>query len=379
MGMGHLVRSFRLAEELAEAFHVIFLNGGPVPAGINPPINITLINLPALGMSEQDHLLFSHDTRYSVDEAKLIRQQTILQMFNQYQPEVILIELFPFGRKKFADELIPLLSAAHQERSKPLVLCSLRDILVQKRADQRRFENQVSQTLNCYFHAVLLHCDPSFATLDEYFNPDITLQIPVFNTGFVAPPAATGLNHCQKPRIIVSAGGGIVGGELYRTAIQAQKLIWVEAELPMTLVAGPFLPEQEWQQLVGAAHGVRGLTLSRTVTGLMSLLAPHNISVSQCGYNTAMELLQSGVKAVVVPFCTVHEDEQMNRAQKLEMAGAVKLLDPSKMTDRSLTEAILELWRGENFQRKPMNTQGTRNTLEIILRLRRSEHEGVVQ
>ena len=137
MGMGHLVRSFRLAEALAEAFHVIFLNGGPVPAGINPPINITLINLPALGMSEQDHLLFSHDTRYSVDEAKLIRQQIILQMFNQHQPEVILIELFPFGRKKFADELIPMLSAAHQEKSKPLVLCSLRDILVQKRADQR--------------------------------------------------------------------------------------------------------------------------------------------------------------------------------------------------------------------------------------------------
>lgn len=78
MGMGHLVRSFRLAEVLVDAFDVVFLNGGPIPSGISPPVDITLINLPALGMSEQDHLLFSHDTRYSVDEAKSIRQKMVL-------------------------------------------------------------------------------------------------------------------------------------------------------------------------------------------------------------------------------------------------------------------------------------------------------------
>lgn len=378
MGMGHLVRSFRLAEVLVDVFDVVFLNGGPIPSGISPPVDITLINLPALGMSEQDHLLFSHDTRYSVDEAKSIRQKMVLQAFDHYQPEVILIELFPFGRKKFADELIPLLSNAHQKNPKPLVLSSLRDILVQKRADQHRFENQVSQTLNRYFHAVLLHCDPAFATLSEYFKPTIALQVPVFNTGFVAPPVADpGYSH--NPGIIVSAGGGIVGGELYRTAIHAQKLIWKEIAIPMTLVAGPFLPEEEWQHLVRIGHDVGGLTLHRTVSGLMSLLSPRNISVSQCGYNTAMELLQSGVKALVVPFCTAHEDEQMSRAQKLMSAGAVKLLHPALMTDKTLAGAILELRQAEKFQSKPLNTQGALNTLEIILKLRQTGYGGEVQ
>lgn len=379
MGMGHLVRSFRLVDALAGAFDIIFLNGGPIPSGISPPVDITLINLPALGMSEQDHSLFSHDTRYSVDEAKSIRQKMILQAFNHYQPEVILIELFPFGRKKFADELIPLLSNAHQSNPKPLVLSSLRDILVQKRADQHRFENQVSQTLNQYFHAVLLHCDPAFATLGEYFRPAVALQVPVFNTGFVAPPPVADLSCCHNPGIIVSAGGGIVGGELYRTAIHAQKLIWKEIAIPMALVAGPFLPEEEWQHLVRIGYGVGGLTLYRTVSGLMSLLSPRNISVSQCGYNTAMELLQSGVKALVVPFSTAHEDEQMSRAQKLASAGAVKLLHPAMMTDKTLAGAILELWQAEKFQSKPLNTQGALNTLEIILKLRRTRYEGKVQ
>ena len=68
LGMGHLVRSFALAERLAERFRVMLLNGGRLPRGITVPQNIQLVNLPPLGIDE-DGQLVSHDKRISVEGA----------------------------------------------------------------------------------------------------------------------------------------------------------------------------------------------------------------------------------------------------------------------------------------------------------------------
>jgi predicted glycosyltransferase len=377
LGMGHLVRSFRLVSVLSQDYDVIFINGGPVPQGIEAPNNIHLEHLPPLGMSEDGRSLVSRDPQYSVEQAKQIRQQTIMQLFWQHQPAVILIELFPFGRKKFADELIPLLASAQQQAIKPLVLCSLRDILVCNRDNQQQFDDRASKILNQYFDAVLLHCDPAFATLEEFFNPEVALQIPVYNTGFVAPPAPTRQPKPCERRIVVSAGGGIVGGALYQAAIDAQKIIWNKAAIPMTLVAGPFLPKTEWQTLKQRAANTQGLTLYRTVPGLMPLLVNSVISVSQCGYNTAMELMQSKIKALVVPFQTPSENEQMNRAKKLQQAGVISLLDPQQLDSETLARSILDLQENP-LESQKFDTNGAENTLKTVMMLINKLHNKVV-
>ena len=121
LGMGHLVRALTLAEALAERFAVVFLNGGRFPENTPPLQSIEVINLPPLGMSE-DNQLYSQDSQYSLVEAHALRRQMILTTFNEYQPQVIFIELFPFGRKKFAGELLPLLKAAQRcGKNRPLV------------------------------------------------------------------------------------------------------------------------------------------------------------------------------------------------------------------------------------------------------------------
>ena len=156
LGMGHLVRSFRLAATLTNLFEVIFINGGPVPEGIETPKDICLHNLPALGMITDSHQLISRNSEMSVKNAKEARKKIIIQLYQSHQPSVIVLELFPFGRKKFADELVPLLEATQRQLTKPLVLCSLRDILVQNRKDQQAFEDRACKTLNRYFDAVFI-------------------------------------------------------------------------------------------------------------------------------------------------------------------------------------------------------------------------------
>src|SRR5262249_53794905 len=111
LGMGHLVRSLALATSLAEHFRVVLLNGGPLPRQFKLPHTLEVITLPPLGMAP-DGSLFSHDRRRTLDRAQQRRQDMILGTFQAVCPRVVFIELFPFGRKKFAPELLPLFEKA---------------------------------------------------------------------------------------------------------------------------------------------------------------------------------------------------------------------------------------------------------------------------
>ncbi len=57
-------------------------------------------------------------------------------------------------------------------------------------------------------------------------------------------------------------------------------------------------------------------------------------SISQCGYNTALDLVVSEVPALVVPYGTVTENEQRHRAQRLAALGAVLCFDENTALER---------------------------------------------
>ena len=111
LGMGHLIRSFSIAGSLANHFDVVFLNGGPLPQGQKPPEKIEIINLPPLGFDAEMQLL-SRDNSHTVAQAQRLRLEIMRKALGSVKPEVLLIELFPFGRKKFAAELVALLEDA---------------------------------------------------------------------------------------------------------------------------------------------------------------------------------------------------------------------------------------------------------------------------
>ena len=56
------------------------------------------------------------------------------------------------------------------------------------------------------------------------------------------------------------------------------------------------------------------------------------VSVSQAGYNTVMETLQAGARAVLVPFAAGSEEEQTIRAQLLAERGLVHVVEESALT-----------------------------------------------
>ncbi len=365
LGMGHLVRALTLTEALAESFSVVFLNGGRFPDNTVPPEGIAVINLPPLGMAE-DNSIYSQDDRYNLQEAQALRKQKILGVFYEYRPQAIVIELFPFGRKKFAGELLPLLKAAkRQPENQAIVLCSLRDIMVNARKDQTRHDNRARWLVDRYFDGLLMHSDPNFASLEESFKPSTPMKTPVHYTGFILPRGEGGKQKIRQKQVLVSAGGGMVGAPLFQVAIQAQPILWERLKLPMTIVAGPFLPEADWLNLQEQATLCTGLTLIRHVPNMTDLLATHSASVSQCGYNTVMDILKSGIAALVVPFSQGQEDEQGNRAERLCKLG---LLRQVKASELDVKRFVAEVEGLLNFSpnTSALDIHGASKSAEII-------------
>jgi predicted glycosyltransferase len=329
VGLGHLMRSYALCQALSERFRVVLVTGGQAPAGIAPPEDVEVVALPPLGVGA-DGRFESHDARFSVDRAWAARREQILAAFAELDPAVLLVELFPFGRAKFARELVPLLEAARA--SGTLTACSLRDILVSRRSNQEEHDERACALANAYFDAVLVHSDPSFARLEDTFGARRRLTVPVHYTGFVVDGVQR--ERGGGDRVVVSAGGGRVGGALLRTAAAAQRI----AGVPMKLIAGPFCPETEWRALEGMARD--GLELVRTVPDLGAELRRARASVSQCGYNTALEIVQARVPALVVPYATPEEDEQRRRARRLARLGALRVLDGDRLDPVTLAASI---------------------------------------
>jgi predicted glycosyltransferase len=311
VGLGHLMRSYALTEALSKRFDVTLLMGGEPPEGIDPPGTVDVIALPPLGVN--GGRFGSGDPRYTTDHAWEVRSARITTALDDLRPDVVLVELFPFGRAKFARELVPLLRRARALGAR--TACSVRDILVSARADQQEFDDRAARLANELLDLILVHCDPRFARLEETFRPSFELTVEVAYTGFVARP--NGHAARRGEHIVVSAGGGRVGRELLEEAIRAS------AGRPMRAIAGPLMPQDDYEALRALAPP--NVELVRSVPDLAEELSRAKASISQCGYNTALDLVRTHVPALVVPYATPEEDEQTRRAQRLEQLGVLKV------------------------------------------------------
>jgi predicted glycosyltransferase len=111
----------------------------------------------------------------------------------------------------------------------------------------------------------------------------------------------------------------------------------------MKIIAGPFLPEPAWQRLQTSVLGLPQVQLLRQVPDMVLEMRQARLSLSQCGYNTALDIVCAGVPALVVPYATRTENEQSVRAERLSARGALRRLNPSGMDASALANALQRL------------------------------------
>ena len=308
LGMGHLMRSMAIARSLKH-FAVTFINGGESLSGMEVPPWVTIVNLPSISSDSEFQALKIHSQDATLAQVQQARKIQLLTLFDRLRPDVLLIELFPFGRKRFAFELLPLLAHIRLAGGSTHVVCSLRDILV-KKPDPARHEDWVVSLMNRYFALLLIHSDPTFQTLDETFSRRTDLQCDVQYTGFVTQDSETFSDlpmaeHTQLskdvPLILASVGGGRVGYELLESTVRASFLL---TTLPhrLLLFTGPYMPDQQYEELRRLAGQNPHIEVHRFTPAFQTLMQQAALSISMAGYNTCMNLLNYRHTRTGVPY-----------------------------------------------------------------------------
>lgn len=336
LGIGHLRRAAALARAIAEdGFAVTIASGGPAVPELDPgPVNF--VQLPAARATDSSFGTIVDENGRKLDDAWwTMRRAALMQAFERARPDIVLIELYPFGRRAFRTELTPLLEACERARPRIPVAVSLRDILVDKgRADR------VAETVaivRAHVDRVLVHGDPSLFRLDETFAAANEIAEKISYTGYVVnrmPPRGQ-----PSGEVLVSAGGGVVGRGLLECALAARKLTRL-ADAPWRIVTGPQLPDADLAAIRTQAAGMANMAIDRYRPDFQALLAGCRVSVSQAGYNTLMEILAAGTRAVVVPFAEAGETEQTSRARRLAARGLIGLVEAAELTPAALAAAV---------------------------------------
>jgi predicted glycosyltransferase len=359
LGIGHIVRASRVAEALKHAgFDVTLVTGGSVVQGFPPP-GIRQVQLPAVLASNSGFSALADQDGHPVDKAfEARRAALLLEAFRQAEPDVVIIEAFPFGRRQMRFELLPLLQAVKAAPSRPLLFSSVRDILQENRKPGR--DEETVGLIEAHFDGILVHGDAGFVRLEDTFPRATEFAGKIHYTGLVAPDEAS--PPADRFDVIVSAGGGAVGAQLIGSALEAQQMLGDRRS--WCVITGPNLPADEFERL--SRDTPPNVTIVRFRPDLPAVLAGAELSISQAGYNTVCDLLRARCRSVLVPFAAGGETEQAVRAEKLAALGLAEMVVETELSGKTLAAAAQRAMALTMDRAPSLSLDGASQTARII-------------
>lgn len=370
LGIGHFHRSLEICKALAGHHETVMILGGP-PV-ILPDTKVRFLQLPGLKMDGDFSELIPCEEGAKLQDVQTKRSEQLLEFFLTFQPDVFLVELYPFGRKAFRFELDPILQGIESGELNPcLRLCSLRDILVEK-TNKQKYETRVLSVLDTSFDGLLIHSDPAYIPLEKTFDSTEHLPVPHVYTGFISPlPKKHGsrsqLRHRlnitpQEKLIVASIGGGNVGEELLEATVQAAILLTKTREdIHFHLFTGIYAKPDLIDRL--RETGGNSITVHEFSISFPEWLQAAELSISMAGYNTCMNLIRAGIPALLYPFA--QNREQRMRITSFTETCNFRLLEEKDLTPHTLATAIIEQLQVA-VKEQDVQLNGAEKSLELI-------------
>lgn len=361
LGTGHLSRALTLARAFAQAGHRVLLVSGGLPAPHLDTTGVEVVQLPPLRSDGTDFArLLTAEGGVATEAFHMKRRARLLDSFAEFAPDALLTELFPFGRRSLREEFTALLDAASARPGRPLICASIRDIL----APPSRPKKQVfaDDMLSAHYDLVLAHAVPEITPVELSWPLTDALRARLRYTGFVAPAAAAPApDGAGAGEILVSAGGGDVGAHIFEAALGAAALD----------------DSRHWRLLLGgedataraarmAATAPAHVTIEPARRDFRALLHHAAASVSMCGYNTALDVLQAGCPALFIPFDAGNEVEQGLRAKALAARPGCAVLPRRDLTPARLSQTLASLLTAPRPAPLASGLDGAAETVRIV-------------
>ncbi|MDP2324419.1 MAG: glycosyltransferase [Gammaproteobacteria bacterium] len=397
VGVGHHVRAARLARAFRQVHGsphdvLVFDGGRPFSkAGVDlPGAADGRVQLPPLVRGKAGLDTLSPDQLLVAVLAE--RRQMLVDGLRRLQPDLFMIESFPFSRWALREEIFAGIRQAHASNSAVRVVCSLRDV---PRASQERDGShphgwdsergrpwpsrpiddrleQLPDILNAWFHAIVIHGDPRVTRLEDHFPWVPRLRIPVHYTGYVQQEPVVGTAASEPPAvgplIVVSVGGGVNGLRLIELATAAfSELRRQPGRLDgrMVVFGGAFMSERESAAAAAACHQ-HGAQFKAFSSEFSAWLQAADLSISRGGYNTVVALLAARVRALVFPATDV--SDQAFRIHRLAEPGIV-ITSPEGELDAGRLAALISATLDRPPPAHDLDLAGAERTVQLLTEL----------
>ena len=260
-------------------------------------------------------------------------------------------------------EIEPVLKDAVASNHRPVVVSSVRDILVAQKKPERN--DEMLQRVRDFFDHVLIHGDETLIPFDRTFPLADRIRDKLHYTGYVVDRTGRGaINTGQgSDEVIVSAGGGAVGANLLKTAIAARPLSKL-CDRTWRVLVGVTVDQAAFDDL--AALAGPGIIIERSRSDFTALVTNAALSISQGGYNTVMEVLEAGTRAVIVPYAGGAETEQTLRAKELARRTPIEVVAEGSLSPESLAAAVDTAWRRDPPENGMLDTNGAAAAAGLI-------------
>ena len=381
LGIGHLKRAATLARAMQKAdLDVTVVSGG----GEIPGLELGGAEFVQLPPTRATDLFFKElvdeDNAPIDDDWKERRRDALLETFARLSPHVLMIELFPFGRRQMRFELEPLLDAAIASAPRPVIVSSVRDILVAQHKAGRN--DEMLMRVERWFDHVLVHGDPDFIPFDKTFPHARRIAGRIRYTGYVVDSSGKDSDDYDSGRgeVIVSAGGGAAGIGFLKDALGARAL-GAGGTRHWRVLVGINVAPADFDDITALAQGGAalaqdssalapgGVTVERARNDFPVLLRNCDLSLSQGGYNTVMEVLEGSARAVIVPYAGGIETEQTLRARVLAERGGIHVLDEARCSPERLAAAAAAALAAPPPHPFGLDTGGAGTTARLVCEL----------
>lgn len=368
LGIGHLARMAAVGREMArQGWQVTIVSGGRPAATVNLD-GCDLVQLPPVHCVGSDFSTLYSALGVVADGAYFDgRREALLAAFEAAEPEVLITELFPFGRRTLAGEFLALLERAHlrplrpNRPARPVILCSIRDVLNPPSKPGRVEEAEAR--LAAVYDGVLFHGNADVVPLSASWPVTRALERRLLQTGYVHDGervfSESGTDGAGE--IIVSGGGSAAGLPLSEHAVEAAKLM---PQHRWRLLIGAGVPPETFERLKSTAP--TNMIVERARPDFPALLSHCDLSISQAGYNTALDLAAANARAILVPFAEGGEREQSIRAGELGGRGWARCLETATLTPKALADNALVLLAQPKPDWSALHRDGAARTVEVI-------------
>jgi predicted glycosyltransferase len=354
VGIGHLTCSLRIIQELLHHAEVDLIQGGLDTGTALAHPHYRNLTLPTLLHDQESGGFFDPDDASGVDEIWDARAEAISH-FLSGPYHAIVVEFYPFGRRRFKREIQGLFRAVKEISGPVPIFTSVREVLVPRAVEKER---RMVESVRKHIHTVFIRGDPEVVRFDETFSLAHEIEDRICYTGYISPPAPQSW-PARKKQILVSQGGGNVGRELLEGAIGAASLM---PDYSFLLATGSRTTAAEMDELRKTVRS-HNVEIKPFLPDFQRHLMESAVSICMGGDNTLLDVITARTPTLAYPY--QGNSEQGFRIKKFAEKGLLQALEGADLAPARLQEKI-ELALNTPYPAKNIAVNGAFVTSEKI-------------